>query len=60
MFRLLVLTLCGLESLVSASTFSPARPPAIPLAGMLPQKFIEIYLIVYSQVSVYEHLAGSW
>lgn len=32
---LLVATVGGVASLASGSTFSPARPPAIPLAGTL-------------------------
>ena len=61
MFYLLVLTLCGLASLASGSTFSPARPPAIPLAGMsLVGKSLSSHLTNYSQVAVYEHLARSW
>jgi hypothetical protein len=55
--HLLVLTLAVLESLVSSSTFSPARPPAIPLAGRLLVKIRETCLIMNSQISVYEYLA---
>jgi hypothetical protein len=54
------LALCGLGSIVSGSTFSPARPPAIPLAGMLLAYPIETSLTIYSQVSVHEYLAGGW
>jgi hypothetical protein len=54
---LLLLILGVLESPVSSSTFSPARPPSIPLAGMYFVKNRETYLTKNSQVSVHANLA---
>jgi hypothetical protein len=59
-FPFLALTLCGLGSIVSGSTFSPARPPAIPLAGMLLGRTLETCLTINSKVSVHEYLVGGW
>ncbi|KAN0095547.1 DUF1793 domain containing protein [Hyaloscypha variabilis] len=58
MFHLLVLTLCGLGSLVSGSTFSPARPPAIPLAVKSP--YMNTWLEVGSDGGSGGILPGYW
>ncbi|KAE9367621.1 DUF1793-domain-containing protein [Stipitochalara longipes BDJ] len=57
-FHLLVLTLCGLGSFVSGSTFSPARPPAIPLAVKSP--YMNTWLEVGSDGGSGGVLPGYW
>ncbi|KUJ19273.1 DUF1793-domain-containing protein [Mollisia scopiformis] len=56
--HLLATTFAALSSVVSGSTFSPARPPAIPLAVKSP--YMSTWLEVGSDGGSGGNLAGSW